>query len=302
MRLFVKILSLLVLIILPSCTSCDDDEDDDDYLTDTVSVELENPEDAIVHIQTEEERIDSILHVNVSHDTTTMYELPCGSNDVPQNIRYRFSYTVSFNPQTRIANWVAWHLTRDHTNGPYSRSKLKPPYYEDNDGLDNMQFLRDWHNAYPPYEHGHLCPAADNKWDEAAMRQSFFLSNIAPQHCDFNGGDWVDLEKKCRAWANRFGEIYIVTGPIFDKSVPDTLTESSIAIPDRYFKTILCLNPKPMAIGFIFKNDGTPQSLNEAAVSVDKVERITGYDFFHLIDDETEKNIEASYDLKDWDL
>lgn len=301
MRLLVKILSLLVFIILPSCTSCDDDEDGDDYLTDTISVEPGNPEDAIVHIQTEEERIDSILRVNVPHDTASMYELPNGRDDLPQDIRYRFSYSVSYNPQTRIANWVAWHLSRSHTDGQYSRSKLNPPYYEDNDDLRNMQYLKDWHNAFP-YEHGHLCPAADNKWDEAAMRQSFFLSNIAPQHRDFNGSDWLTLENTCRSWAKSFGEIYIVTGPIFDKSVPDTLTESSIAIPDRYFKAILCLNPKPMAIGFIFKNDGAPQSLNEVAVSVDKIERITGYDFFHLIDDETENRIESTYNLSDWNL
>ena len=57
-----------------------------------------------------------------------------------------------------------------------------------------------------------------------------------------------------------------------------------------------------MAIGFIFKNDGAPQSLNEAAVSVDKIERITGYDFFHLIDDETENRIESTYNLSDWNL
>ena len=64
----------------------------------------------------------------------------------------------------------------------------------------------------------------------------------------------------------------------------------------------MCLNPKPMSIGFVYTNDDSKQRLFEVATTVDEIERITGIDFFYLIDDETENQIEASYDLKFWNI
>ena len=292
-----------MIVLSSGCESCTE-EDHEDNQTVTSSLQ-EEAQPIIIHHQTEEERIDSILRVCIEHDTALMYELPRFTVKKPSVVDFHLAYTVSFNSETLNANWVAWHLTRQHTHGPdgdpFSRSKLKPPYYRDFDTTNVRQELTDWHGAYPPYEHGHLCPAADNKWDEAAMRQSFFLSNMTPQHSDFNSGDWVTLEKKCRYWANRYGEVYITTGPIFYNNEFKTLPEGKIAIPDAFFKVVMRLNPEPKAIGFIFANNGNSQSLQSAAKTIDEVERITGYDFFYLIDDDTEQSIEESYNLKDWD-
>lgn len=292
-----------MIVLSSGCESCTE-EDHEDNQTVTSSLQ-EEAQPIIIHHQTEEERIDSILRVCIEHDTALMYELPRFTVKKPSVVDFHLAYTVSFNSETLNANWVAWHLTRQHTHGPdgdpFSRSKLKPPYYRDFDTTNVRQELTDWRGAYPPYEHGHLCPAADNKWDEAAMRQSFFLSNMTPQHSDFNSGDWVTLEKKCRYWANRYGEVYITTGPIFYNNEFKTLPEGKIAIPDAFFKVVMRLNPEPKAIGFIFANNGNSQSLQSAAKTIDEVERITGYDFFYLIDDDTEQSIEESYSLKDWD-
>ena len=305
MNVLVRILSLVVILLFSSCTGCTEEEEDDEASwSDSTSMPADEAPPVIVPRLTEEERIDSILHVEVEHDTATMYELPSFTIQQPSVIDFHLAYTVSFNSETRNANWVAWCLTRLHTHGPdgdpFSRKKLNPPYYRDFDTTSVRQELYDWHGAYPPYEHGHLCPAADNKWDEAAMRQSFFLSNMTPQHSDFNSGDWVTLEKKCRHWANIYGEIYIATGPIFYNKNYKTLPEGKIAIPDAFFKVVMRLNPEPKAIGFIFTNNSNSQSLLTAAKTIDEIERITGFDFFYLIDDETENEMERTYNPNDW--
>ena len=280
-----------------SCSSCTSDEDGNDTKgTTAVNVPEQHP----THIS-EEERIDSLLQVKIAHDTTTMYELPRLSKTCPEEVFYRVSYTVSYNSSTRNANWVAWSLSRNHTDGPFTRKKVNSSYYEDLDSMINNQLLSDWQFASPPYDHGHMCPAGDNKWDEAANRQTFFLSNICPQHEVLNQGDWENLESRSRGWAENFGEIFIVAGPIFDGSI-NYLPESKIAIPNKFYKVIMCLNPKPMAIGFVYPNDDTKHRLFEVAKSVDEIEKITGIDFFYLIDDETENQIEASYDLKFWNI
>ena len=47
--------------------------------------------------------------------------LPAPLNDRPEQILHRAGYTASYNHELKLPNWVAWHLTADHTNGPFKR-------------------------------------------------------------------------------------------------------------------------------------------------------------------------------------
>ena len=53
-------------------------------------------------------------------------------------------------------------------------------------------------------------------------------------------------------------------------------------------------------IGFIVPNQTSKRRVYSFAVSVDKVERITGYDFFSELDDEAEKQLEKKFDTSLW--
>ena len=135
--------------------------------------------------------------------------------------------------------------------------------------------------------HGHICPAADNRWSKAAMNQSFLLTNMCPQDGNLNGGGWQKLEDKCRTWAMQFGGIYIVSGPNHSSGkVSRTIGASKVAVPDAFFKVVLCLEGTPKAIGFLYKNDSSSQSIKDCVCSVDIVEELTGFDFFHYTEDE----------------
>lgn len=229
----------------------------------------------------------------------------------------RIAYLVSYNSETRIPNWVSWRLTKEHTVGPYSRAGV--PYYDENgsafgigyvsvESIKNGYFLdlesdeprqslSDWSRDFN-MSHGHMCPAADNRWDKSAMNQSFLLTNMCPQDEKLNGGAWQKLEEKCRAWANKYGCIYIVAGPIFFDSPSRFL--GKIAIPDAFFKVVLCLSDSPKAIGFIYENSSTSQSINNAYCTIDHVEEITGYDFFATLDNNTESKIESQCNINYW--
>ena len=75
---------------------------------------------------------------------------------------------------------------------------------------------------------------------------------------------------------------------------------NKVGVPDAFFKVVLCLQGQPKAIGFIFPNIGTHHELDEYVVTVDEVEQITGFDFFHNLEDEIENAVEASANLKLW--
>lgn len=239
--------------------------------------------------------------------------------NTPRQLLTRLSYTTSYNKETKCPNWVAWHLTAEHTDGPFPRSG--EPYFENGEacGIGKVdkdiwkgdyfvdvevelprQEHADWAEMPTGMSHGHICPAGDNKWSKAAMNQSFLLTNMCPQDVSLNGGGWKKLEDKCRDWAKKYDDIYIVAGPIFYDEVRRSFGKNKIGIPDAFFKVVLSVNGTPKAIGFIYSNDGTSQSMAKSARSVDEVEEITGFDFFYNLPDSIEDDIESQNNLKDW--
>lgn len=208
----------------------------------------------------------------------------------------RVGYTTSYNPAWRIPNWTAWHLTRDHATGPYKRKGVS--YHEDVEVAEPRATLADYRGS--SYDRGHMCPSGDNKWDALAQDQSFLLTNMCPQDHNLNGGDWNDLEMRCRRWAERFGDVYIVAGPIVKSANPETIGENRVVVPDQFFKVVLCTQGTPRALGFIYDNRPGHRKMYEYVVPVDEVERITGLDFFAALPDDVERTVEAHANLDDW--
>lgn len=125
---------------------------------------------------------------------------------LPELVRERNSqvirhtgYTVSYNAETKIPNWVAWTLTPERFEETVSRYDKFLPDPEVAHPVTTEDYKRSG------YDRGHLCPAADNKWDEQAMRESFYMTNVCPQDHNLNRGDWKELEEACRDWTMETG-------------------------------------------------------------------------------------------------
>ena len=222
--------------------------------------------------------------------TFNAMEIPARMSGTSELLLKRDGYFVSYNKDRKIPNWVAWHLTAEHTSG--------------NNYRDNMEFTEDMDVPFPRatdddyynsrYDRGHMCPSGDNKWDRRAQMQSFLFSNVCPQNHGLNKGDWNDLEIQCRYWAKSIGDVYIVTGPIFYDGVKNTIGKHKVAVPDAFFKVILDDRGKSKAIGFVYPNTGGHRKMTDCIRSVDEVEKLTGIDFFPRLDDTVEDRIEAA--------
>ena len=231
-------------------------------------------------------------------EATSGLELPAPLKDRPEKLLKRRTYTVSYNRELKVPNWVAWELNRERLVERESRTDkfLPDPDLPESEAVTTDDYKRSG------WDRGHMCPAADNRWHWRAMQESFYMTNICPQHHNLNRGDWKELEDDCREWAEKEGRIYIACGPIFYKGKHRTIGhEHKVAVPDAFFKVILCADSRPpRAIGFIYKNTAGNHPLDHYVNSVDQVERITGIDFFPALPDDIEKKVEASYDLKLW--
>lgn len=222
--------------------------------------------------------------------------IPLFLNNKSEQILHRKGYITSYNKDFKIPNWVAWHLTKEHVTGNISR--LGNAWHEDGEVPEPRAIPSDYKGSR--WSRGHMCPAGDNKWDSDAMYESFLLTNCCPQNANLNSGNWNKIEMSCRHWAEKYGDIYIVCGPILFNQEHEMIGSSKIVVPEAFFKVVLCLNGKPKGIGFIRRNTDTSRRNDLYVNNIKEVERITGITFFPLLPSDISEEVKSKANLNDW--
>ena len=219
-------------------------------------------------------------------------------------------YSICYRESYEQAEWSAYCLTEEHLEKNAARSDDFRPDPEISTGSAS---LADYRGS--GYDRGHLSPAADFAFDAGAMSETFYMSNMSPQAGSFNRGMWKDLEATVRAWAKKFGRVYVVSGPVLEKPAAEyeSIGEDKVTVPKYYYKVLLAplyeneedaATPDDAenicALGFIFPNEKCEGSFYDFAVSIDEIERRTGLDFFSGLDGQTQERIESSVNLEEW--
>ena len=240
----------------------------------------------------------------VKAERASITPLPKGS-ELPQLKRKRTEqiiqhegYTVSYNADYRIANWVAYVLTDKEARSDKAERQNKfvvDPLVK-GASATNEDYTR------TGYDRGHLAPAGDMKWSEKAMRESFYLSNITPQKPGLNRGIWKELEEQIRLWARENGAVLIATGPVIPDEELNRLGKNRVGVPRQFYK-VLCMvvNNQLEGGGFLFENrDYGTTPLRQMMVPIDSVEQVTGIDFFPALPDDEERQMEATVHTDLW--
>lgn len=247
----------------------------------------------------------SVQHSSSQNQTETSVSRPIPSGkdlEIPvslvprqEQIIHHKGYTVSYNKDLKIPNWVSYELTRQETKGKEKRS--------DNfiaDPLVKGAIATNADYARSGYDKGHMAPAADMKWSPEVMKESFYFSNMCPQHPQLNRRGWKNLEEKIRDWAIADSAIIIICGPIINQS-SRTIGKNKVAVPERFFKVVLSPFVKPVrGIGFLFNNRQAVEPLSTYAVTIDSIEKLTNMNFFSPLPDEIENEVEANADYYQW--
>lgn len=211
------------------------------------------------------------------------------------NMIFYQGYNVSYNQILLIPNWVSYELIADETDGEFSRKGKS--FRPDPSLLLKQANNDDYRNS--GWSRGHMAPAGDFKWNEDAMWETFYYTNCCPQNQSLNSGQWSTLEKKTRDCANKYGKVFVVTGPIVGENIHGTIGANKVVVPDAFFKALMT---GTQAIAFVMYNTSTNENMQKCAMSVDRLETITGLDFFPEIADSIENDLEAEYTLKYWGL
>ena len=145
-----------------------------------------------------------------------------------EQIIEHLGYTLSYNEEAEQPSWVAYELTRDEVLA--DNAEREDNFREDKAVRTGSATLADYRGS--GYDRGHMAPAADFKWSEEAMSGTFYLSNMSPQTGALNRGLWADLEAIVRQMAVDNEKVYVVTGPVLDRT-PDGCRQRKGICGDR---------------------------------------------------------------------
>ena len=85
----------------------------------------------------------------------------------------------------------------------------------------------------PIYDMGHLANSESIDQSIAANSETFLMSNMVPQLPGFNRAIWKGLENKERRMAEKYSEVWVVTGPIYSEPMKYI---GRAPIPAAFFK------------------------------------------------------------------
>ena len=205
-------------------------------------------------------------------------------------------YAIHYRYDTKTAEYVVEHVTKEAITGP---AKRKDDFRPDPEVIAKYQSqLEDY--AGKPFDRGHLVPGANNTQNEEAMSESFFLSNMVPQVPNHNRGIWKQLETLVRNWVQEGKDIYVISGTIYGKDYK-SIGDNKVGIPDYLWK--IAIDKKSnKAIAFLLPNAPIPVAdLPKYVVSISEIEAKTGINFMPKLTTALSKTIEGDKaNLKDW--
>ncbi|KAK1598616.1 DNA/RNA non-specific endonuclease [Colletotrichum navitas] len=201
----------------------------------------------------------------------------------------------SYDRRTRNPHWVIEHIT-PASLAQRSGDRKNSAFVEDTSIPEKFQAkLKDYFRS--GYDRGHQVPAADCKWSQKAMDDTFYLSNMCPQVGDgFNRDYWAHFEDFCRRLTTRYPSVRIVTGPLYlpkrDPVDGKWYTKyevignpPNVAVPTHFYKVIFAEDGKAggnVAIGaFVMPNAPIPNDkpLSDFEMPLEAVERAAGVEF-----------------------
>lgn len=219
----------------------------------------------------------------------------------------RSTLISSYDRRTRNPHWVAEHITSASLAQKVG-DRQQSNFLEDESIPEKFRgLLKDYFRS--GYDRGHQVPAADCKWSQTAMDETFYLSNMCPQVGDgFNRDYWSHFEDFCRRLTKKYPSVRIATGPLYlPKQDPNDKkwyvkyevigNPPSIAVPTHFYKVIFAEDGKQggnVALGaFVMPNAVIPNEtpLTQFEVPIEVVERASGLEFAAKLPNERRKRL-----------
>ncbi|BAZ44431.1 DNA/RNA non-specific endonuclease [Chondrocystis sp. NIES-4102] len=220
------------------------------------------------------------------------YGNPSGANDNYNNyLIERPAYALSYNCQAGIPNWVSWELDSSWLGNLARSDNFRP----DSDLPPDCYAVRPLDYRGTGYDRGHLIPSGDRTQNSVDNSDTFLMSNMIPQSPANNREVWRELEEYSRTLAKSGNKLYLIAG---GNGIAEKIAQSKVVVPQYTWKVILVVKPDTkltvnnaytIAVWIPNSEQVKNTKWQDYLVSVEEVEKRTGYNFF----DQLPKSIQA---------
>lgn len=233
---------------------------------------------------------------------------------------YGINYCMEYDCSMKAQRWAAFQWTSSNSKKTTSRTDA---WSVDPLIPRNYQTTGDDHTGNG-YTRGHIVSSEDRVCSREANEQTFYYSNMHPQLYEFNTqGIWWNIENLLmhnRLNKDSFRDtLFVVKGGTIAPVNLDGKEVSGytwvqgrgqkLACPKYFFMAVLCKKNADKtqggykAIGFWMEHKAnTDDNYAKYAVSIDKLEELTGLDFFCNLPDDMERQVESNLTLSAWGL
>ena len=216
-------------------------------------------------------------------------------------------FVLSYNRDRGIPNWVSWHLDSTNITEAVDRQNNFAAFA----GLPASWYAVAHANYTDSgFDRGHNCPSADRTSSYEANAATFLMTNMIPQAPANNGGPWAALESHIREQVRKGNEAYVIMGSYGrggkgNRGEASTLAGGNVTVPARLWKVAVFLRngdndlsrvtaqTKVIAVDMPNTND-VSDDWKAYRVSVDEIERNTGYDLLTSLPEATQRYLEEA--------
>jgi endonuclease G, mitochondrial len=209
-----------------------------------------------------------------------------------EHMLHQKEFLVWYDDDLRVPLWVSYKLTRKQIAMHRPRTEC---FRVDPRLVPAARALCDDYDE-PTFDQGHLAPNADFTRTEEMMVNTYLYSNMTPQFANFNRHTWERLEELVRAWCDKYGDLYVISGSVFDKDnngLRDNDTDAQrlkqhVAIPTHFYKIIFkkkFIGPSDSIAILLPHENGKHTGANWAPwmvshiTTIAEIRKLTGIDF-----------------------
>ena len=227
----------------------------------------------------------------------------------------RVNFCTEWDCDKKSQRWSCYQLHRGFS-GNHSRTGS----FTADPALSEGDYWAEY-TYFQGFDRGHICPSADRTFSKEANDQTFYMSNMQPQYHAFNGFDsknnknkglWLRMEQQLQTWAGNLGPkdtIFVCKGGTIDdeKNIIKRI-DNKLIVPKYFFTAILrkyYINGKHeyLALGYWCDQTNsyrTNETIKQHCMSIEKLEQLTGIDFFCNLPDDIEAKVEKNYNESSW--
>lgn len=296
---------LALLLLTTSCTAIELQDDDIAAIPGPIRLPIQHDE-----VPLKETAGDGELQPNI-WEQLCPFGVPEDKSGISDDLKLlirRDGYILKHHHVRKTAIFVCERPTRRHVHGHLSGRLIwrsDPQICPSASGCIYGATSSDYTNS--GYDRGHLAPNMNQRFDPNLKKQTFYLSNAAPQvGAGFNRTIWANLERDLTVLVCDTEGMWTITGPLYlDRHAQvgephgfEKIGSGKVWVPSHFFKLVIWIKNHKLygfAVALENRQHTNDDSYRNYLVSIDWLEKVSHLDLLPELGEDEEAHFHNNF-------